>query len=96
MMEECRVTTRLMNEIVASFTLNQRPWPAFSADRIEVMARWWGAVPKEAIYKGFDADTDELIFVRSFYVDDPYVKIPWWKKWWVHRRIKKWYRRIFN
>jgi hypothetical protein len=56
------ISTDVMNRIVRDFCLTMRPWPAYPADKIEVMARWSGKVPADALYAGFDANNELLIF----------------------------------
>lgn len=56
------VTSMAMDTIVREFTLVPRHWPAWSADKIETMARWAGVIPADALYQGFDTKNDLLIF----------------------------------
>lgn len=87
-----RVPSEQMNEIVAAFTLNRRPWPAFGADKIEVMARWYGVVPQNALYSAFDDDSEELIFTLPL-DENPYEPPrSWWAQWW-HNRLVRWHFR---
>lgn len=76
-----------MNKIVYEFTLTHRPWTAYSADKVEIMARWYQAVPKTALYAGFDPQTETVIFAVPF--DEPYKKQNWWQRWRERRMLKK-------
>lgn len=53
-----------MNQIVRDFTGVPRAWPAYSADKVEVMARHCGAIPQTAYYHNFDPVNEMLIFTE--------------------------------
>lgn len=57
-----RLASAKMQGIVYRFTNSQRHWTAYSADRIEVMARWSQEVADDAMYSDFDPDKEELMF----------------------------------
>jgi len=61
-MNEYRIKAKKMDEIMYLFTSNPRPFTFYSADRIEVVARWSGNIPYNAWYRTFDVATEELVF----------------------------------
>ena len=51
-----------VNKELRDFTLAQRPFTAYGADKVEAVLRHVGLLDEKMFYVRFDADTDELVF----------------------------------
>lgn len=51
-----------LNKCIAEFMSSPRPFTAYPADRIEVIARHYNLIPQNAHYVGYDANTRVVWF----------------------------------
>lgn len=56
------VKSNQMNKFMQDFTLSARMWTAYSADKVETVARHYGLIPHNAYYREFDAENEQLLF----------------------------------
>lgn len=66
-----RIKSEAMTEAMRQFTNSPRPWTAYPADRIEVVARHFGLIPKNFMYVEFYQNTEELVFASPAMLDIP-------------------------
>lgn len=57
-----RIPSFDLQKLVQEFTLASRFWTGYPIDKVEHMMRFYGVLPKNFYYAGFDADKEEAIF----------------------------------